>query len=213
MKQEELQKKANNLLLISRKTLEKLEPSSNNLMANIKYWRKKGELLYLKRGLYVLKERYKSESKKDEYLSYIANQIVQPSYLSAEYVMDKYQLLTEAVYAYTSMTTKKTNSFVNELGAFRYFSITPKLFTGYDVNYFYGAPVFVASKEKAVFDFLYLRFIRNQAINEKVIEELRINWIQVNRSEWEKIKSYAALSGSRKMKQLLSLIEKMFFKV
>ena len=212
MKIEELTEKTSKLLLLSKKTLEKFEPAKNNLNGNLKYWRKNGDLIRLRNGLYVLKERYDKEGDKDKYLEFISCQLVQPSYLSLEYVMAKYQLLTEAVYSYTAITVNRTRSILNDLGAFRYYSVTNKLFTGYKVKYFYGAPIWEATKEKEIFDFLYLRFFRNQPINEKVIDDLRINWIEVSRVEWRKVLSFGKLCQSKKVKEALLLITQMYYK-
>lgn len=211
MKKQDLEEKTRNLLLISRKTLEKLEPSKNNLMGNLKYWKKNNKLIVLKNGLYVLKDNYDKELNKDQYLEYISCQLVQPSYLSLEYIMAKYQLLTEPVNCFTAVTVKKTSLVQNKLATFRYYSITLDLFTGYEVEYFYGAPIWRASKEKAVFDFLYLRFIRNQSVNERVIDDLRINWEEISVTEWRKVASFRRLTKSKRVGEAIQLIEKMYF--
>lgn len=212
MRIEELEKKAGNLLLISKKTLEKFEPTINNLNGNLTYWRENKDLVMLKSGLYVLKSRYEKEINKDKYLEFIACQLIQPSYLSLEYVMAKYQLLTEAVNSFTSVTIKKTSSILNDLGAFRYYSISQALFTGYKVKYFYGAPIWEATKEKAIFDFLYLKFLRNQPINKKVIDDLRINWDEVSRVELDSVKKYSELTNSKKIASAIDLVDVMYFK-
>ncbi|OGH88656.1 MAG: hypothetical protein A3J93_00995 [Candidatus Magasanikbacteria bacterium RIFOXYC2_FULL_42_28] len=211
MKIEKLEEKTQSLLLLSKKTLSKFEPSINNLNGNLRYWQKNGDLISLKGGLYILKKRYEKELEKGEYQEYISCQLVQPSYLSVEYVMAKYSLLTEAVYCITAMTTKKTRAIRNQLNTFRYYSLTPKLFTGYKVKYFLGAPIWEAEKEKAIFDFLYLRFIRNQPINEKVIDDLRINWDEVSIQEWERVKTFCQFTNSKKVVVAIMLIDKMYF--
>jgi len=212
MKKEKFEQKVKNLLLISRRALEKFEPEKGNLEGNLKYWQKIGNLVLLKNGLYILKERYEKEPKKDLYLEYIANQMVQPSYLSCEYVMAKYGLLSEPVYSLTSVTTKKTTVIQNKLGAFRYYLASLPLFTGYFVKYIYGAPVWEARKEKAIFDFFYFKFIKNQPINNKAIDDLRLNWIQISRKEWKRVESYGKLCRSRKVKEAMSLAGSMYFK-
>ena len=125
--------------------------------------------------------------------------------------MSKYSLLTEAVYSLTSITTKKTKSFINPLGRFNYYSVTPKLFTGYKIVTFRSIPVAIATKEKAVFDFLYLRFIKNSEINSKAIEELRINWDLISKKEFKKICSFTKLTTSNRINLLLSEIERLYY--
>src|SRR3989339_1947365 len=141
MKIEKLEEKTQSLLLLSKKTLSKFEPSINNLNVNLRYWQKNGDLISLKGGLYILKKRYEKELEKGEYLEYISCQLVQPSYLSMEYVMAKYRLLTEAVNCFTAVTVKKTRMIQNKLNTFRYYSLSQKLFIGYKVKYFFGAPI------------------------------------------------------------------------
>lgn len=199
-------KKLSNLLIFTKETLRQLEEDNDRLDFNIKYWLKKGEIITLKKGLYILKEKWERETNKDDYLEYVANQLYQPSYLSGEYVMSKYGLLTEAVYGITSMTTKTTKAFVNNLGNFNYYSLSPALFSGYEVKKTSFFPVLVAKKSKAVFDFLYLRFIKNTPVNKKTIEELRINWENMTKEELGELINYARKTKSVRLNKIINLI-------
>ncbi len=120
--------------------------------------------------------------------------------------MNKFGLLTEAVFGITSITTKTTKTFVNALGNFNYYSISPALFLGYEVKKNGSFPIAVAKKSKAVFDFLYLRFIKNTPINKKTIEELRINWETITGGEFKEIKNYASKTKSVRLNQVINLI-------
>ncbi|OGK09696.1 hypothetical protein A2767_07580 [Candidatus Roizmanbacteria bacterium RIFCSPHIGHO2_01_FULL_35_10] len=203
--------KLSNLFFFSKNSLRALEKNEEKLNFNIKYWIKTGKIISLKNGLYITKSRWDKEINKDLYLEYLANKIYEPSYLSLEYIMNKYSLLTEAVYGITSITTKKTKSFVNGLASFNYSSMTPDLFTGYETTKAFDTFIFTASKAKAVFDYLYLRFIKNTPINKKIIEELRINWENITKSEFKNIEGYANKAKSLKVKQVISLIKKMYY--
>jgi len=176
MELEKLKNIAGKLLVLKKETLRDLELNENTLNENIKYWLKKGELIQLKKGIYVLRDRWEKESQKELYLEYLANSLVAPAYLSLEYVLGKYQILSEPVQVLTLITIKSTREVSNQLGVFRYYSITPDLFCGYQIKYFADAPVWEASKEKALFDYIYLRFLRNKSITEETIEDLRFNW-------------------------------------
>ncbi|MBI4991082.1 hypothetical protein HZB96_03235 [Candidatus Gottesmanbacteria bacterium] len=198
--------KLTNLLLFTKETLRQLEENNDRLDFNIKYWLKKGKIITLKKGLYVLKEKWEREINKDDYRQYLANQLYQPSYLSCEYVMSKYGLLTEGVFGITSMTTKTTKAFVNDLGSFNYYSVSPALFLGYEVKKAGSFPIAIAKKSKAVFDFLYLRFLKNTPINKKIIEELRINWENMTKEEFREIINYAGKTKSVRLKQVINLI-------
>lgn len=207
MKLEELKKQSKNLLVLNKNILKSFEPRRDVLDANIKYWLKKQELIRLKNGLYVLKEKYEKEPNKDLYLEYLAGRMVEPSYLSLEYVLAKYQILSEPARSVTSVTAKTTREMINAIGSFRYYSITEKLFTGYSVKYFSGAPILEAGKSKALFDYLYLRFLKNEPINMKSIKDLRLNWENISGKEFKKAYSYLKLTKSRRVRRAFDLIK------
>ncbi|MDH7476229.1 MAG: hypothetical protein QHH09_02020 [Microgenomates group bacterium] len=210
MKKLELNK-LNNFLIITKESLSQLEKNDNTLNANIKYWIKKGDLIRIKKGRYILRSTFDRQDNKEAYLEYLANKIYQPSYLSCEYVLSKYNLLTEAVFGITSVTTKKTKTFKNNFGTFTYYSISPSLFLDYETKKFKDADILIAKKEKAVFDFLYLRFFREKLINEKIIEELRINWENLSKKEFNKLKRYGKISKNKKIIEVINLIKKIYY--
>lgn len=199
MKQTEITKKLNNLLIFDKKSLKILENRNSALDANIKYWLKNKNLIALKNGVYILREKYEKEKDKNSYLEYLANQLLKPSYLSLEYVLSKYQILSEPVNAITSITTKQSRLFINELNSWRYYSLPPALFTGYKTKSFAGQPVLEASKAKALFDFLYLRLKRNDNIN---IGNLRLNLENMKPSDWKEFFRYFDNKKSTKWNNL-----------
>lgn len=211
MKIKSLKKITGNFLVFTKNDLKSLEPRQDVLDGNIKYWLKNKELIALKKGVYVLKEEYEKEPKKDLYLEYIANRLVEPSYLSLEYVLAKFQLLSEPAQAITSITVKSTREIANDLATFRFYSIMGKLFTGYKLKYFSGAPVFEAVKEKALFDYLYLRFLKNEPINLDVVLNLRLNWENVDKKEFASVSSYLRFAKSKRLEQVFELIRKEFY--
>ncbi|MEA1962989.1 MAG: hypothetical protein U9M94_01990 [Patescibacteria group bacterium] len=207
----ELKNKTSGLLLLDKNILRNFEPRENTLNANIKYWLKNKELILLKKGVYILKDKYEKETQKNLYLEYIANQLTQPSYISTEYILAKYQILSEPVNTITSITTKTTKEITNNLCSFRYYSICPALFIGYEIKYFYNSPVLTATKSKALFDYLYIRFLKNYPINDNSIKNLRINWENITKSEFVKTCSYRPLARSKKIKKVLDLIKKLYY--
>lgn len=207
----ELKNKASNLLLLNKNILRIFEPRKNTLNANIKYWLKNKQLIVLKKGTYILKEKYEKETQKDLYLEYIANQLIQPSYISTEYVSAKYQLLSEPVNVITCVTTKTTREITNEICSFRYYSISPALFNGYKIKYFYNAPILIAEKSKALFDFLYIRFLKSGQINNDAIQNLRINWENITKKEFLITCSYLKFVKNKRIKAILDLIKKTYY--
>lgn len=211
MKLQELKKKTEKILLLNKPILRRLETNESSLNANIKYWIKSGELVVVKKGIYALRDSYEKESRKDLYLEYISNQLIQPSYISMEYVLSKYQLMSEPVNAITSITIKTTREIINPLGAFRYYSISQNLFNGYKIKYFLNSPIWEANKSKAMFDFLYVRFLRNKPVNKQSIEELRLNWENFSKQDFLKAVSYVPLSKSKRIKSVFDIIKQIYY--
>lgn len=207
MKLETIKNKTDKLLLFDKKSLRLLEKDENTLSANIKYWLKNSDLIALKKGTYIFKERYDRENKKDDYLEYIANQLIQPSYVSLEYVMAKYQLLSEPVRAITSITIKNAREFYNSVGVWRYYSLPKKLFIGYKIKYFQSQPIVEATKAKAVFDFLYLRFRRGMKANRQGIDDLRLNWENMNNKDLKELILYFELINQKRWELLIKIIK------
>jgi predicted transcriptional regulator of viral defense system len=117
-------------------------------------WQKKGLIIKLKKGLYILNEK---DRKFNPSNIFIANALYSPSYISSEYALAYYDLIPEKVETITSCTTKKTTIFENPMGTFSYQHLKSELFFGFkritDENEF---TVFIAEPEKAVLDFIYL---------------------------------------------------------
>lgn len=175
---------------------------------NLNYWIKKllekGEIIALKKGLYVSKLYLLSLEKnlglKEQYLEYLANIIRYPSYISMEYALAKFGVIPEGVYAITSITTKTPRAYKNKLGNFIYKNIKDNLFGGFEVMDFEGKRIKFATKAKALFDFLYFR-------KPEKLEDLRINWDQFNDNDKNEFKKIVFESGSNKIKKELKVIK------
>lgn len=212
MKFQDFSFKLNDLLIFNKTNLRLLEKKESNLDLNIKYWKRSGKIINLKKGWYLLAEKYEKESEKDFYLEFVANKLIEPSYLSGEYVLSKYGVLTEAVTGITSMTIMSGKEIKNKLATFRYYSISDKLFRGYKTEKKRGnIIIFEAELSKALFDFLYVRFFRNQVINEKSVEDLRINWENISAKDFEKSREYLKETRSRRMTALYDIIKKKYY--
>ena len=211
MKFEFLQKNTKNLVVLNKELLKTLEQKEDVLDANIKYWIKSGKLIVLKKGKYVLRERLKDMGNNDRYLEYFTGQLVQPSYLSTEYVLAKYQILSEPVQTITAVTTKKTRLIRNDLGVFQYYSISEKLFTGYETKQEGGLVYAEATKSKALFDFLYFRFLKEFDVSIEAIDNLRLNLENVSLSEFKKAEAYLKFTNSKRMREVFNLIKNKYY--
>ena len=211
MRFSKLKTKIQKLLVFDKEILRSFEPREDTLDENIKYWLKKGWIVSLKKGQYLLKERFQKEPDKDRFLEYIANYILRPSYVSAEYILAKYQILPEPVRSLTSVTTKSSRETNNDLGAFRYYSVRGELFRGYKVVYFYEAPVLIAELSKALFDFLYLRFWRETMPGEEIVKSLRLNWENISKKDFEKAKFYLKFTSNQRLVKTFKIIERLYY--
>jgi len=175
---------------------------------NLNYWVKKllkdGEIIALKKGLYVsrlyLLSLEKTPILKEQYLEYLANIIRYPSYISLEYALAKYGIIPEGVYAVTSVTTKTPRIYKSKLGNFIYKNIKSDLFNGFEAIDFEGKRVKIASRAKALFDFLYFRKTGR-------FEDLRINWDQFDEKDKKEFKGVVFESGSYKINQILKVLK------
>jgi predicted transcriptional regulator of viral defense system len=170
---------------------------------------KRGKIIPLKRGLYTSSFFLENIEKKNiagEYSEFIANIIYEPSYLSLEYVLEKYGTLTETVNSFTLVTEKKTNKFFNDFGIFNYYHIKKELFNGFKIVKKNNFLIAEASLAKALFDFLYFR--KNILLVEKQIEELRLNMDSVSKKDFKEFKKYVEIEGSKKMKKIFDYLIK-----
>lgn len=198
--------KTKNLLIIDRNYLKLLEKNPNNLNANLKYWLRNNQLISLKKGFYIFSSKYNETEDKDKYLEYLANQLLSPSYLSLEYILSKHQLLTEAVFTVTSISFKASRQFNTKIVSFNYYQIPNKLFIGYSIKKYNERNIFEASKAKALFDFLYLRF-RKISVNQENLDSFRLKLGLLNKKDLKELNSYFKLLNNKKWAKLQSLIE------
>lgn len=131
-------------------------------------WQKKGYLKKIINSFYVFADKKLNEKE----LCFIANKLVEPSYLSLEYALSYYNLIPETVYLITNITTRKTKIIETSVGNFQYRSLKENLFFAYTIIELNSISFKIAEPEKALLDFLYLR---SDLKNANDLEELRIN--------------------------------------
>ncbi len=113
---------------------------------------KDGQLIRLKRGLYVVDSEV---SGKPVNTCLCANHIYGPSYVSQQWALRWYGLIPERVYMMTSVTTKRSRVFENTLGRFAYEQVKPDYFAiGVDSIEEDGVRFLIASREKALCDLI-----------------------------------------------------------
>jgi hypothetical protein len=160
--------------------IEKMFPDF--LRLNLINWQKKGFVIKIRREWYC----FTDQQIHDNLPWLAANLIYQPSYISLHTALSFYNLIPEAVYIITSVTTKKTNRFNTPISNFSYNTVKKSVF-GFghrllDFNFGSGSSsnnisplsrkILFAELEKAVLDFFY---INHQYKTEKDMEHIRFD--------------------------------------
>ncbi len=135
----------------------------------------RGEIIKIRRGLYVRSRQYGGTVESVE----IANLIYGPSYISLEYALSRYGLIPERVESITSVTPKRLKKFITPLGSFSYEHIPLKAYPiGIDLEKRGGTGILIASREKALCDQIaQAANIRSAGeLENYIFENLRIDW-------------------------------------
>lgn len=165
-------------------------------------WVKNGLIIRLKRGVYVFNEQ---DRKITPDVCYIANHFSEPSYVSLEYALNLYGLIPEAAKDITSVTTRKTMTFKNEFGGFVYQHIKPDAFRGFNKVGDAKFNFFMASAEKALVDFVYLRLAEfNSGIKDKFEYSYRLQ--NLDELSKEKLVNLGLLFQNKKLLKVLNVL-------
>lgn len=195
----EFKEKVKDYPLFGSDVLDILSKRSQALRNQISRWQKKKLIVVLKRGLYTLNPE---ERKVGLSACFLANNLYSPSYLSLESALSYYKLIPERISALTSVTTRKTKIFTNDLGTFTYKKLKTDLFFGFvEEKDEYGFKFMIAEPEKALLDYLYLNLGR---IDKDFRASLRLQ--NLGRLDKNKVKKYARKFA---IKRLSSLLEKL----
>jgi len=146
----EFKEKLKDFAVFSLNDIRKLEADFD--LRRLNEWAGKKYIKKIRRGYYLFSDL----SINEPVLFLIANTIYRPSYISLEMAFSLYNLIPEAVYGITSVTSQKTNIFKTDVGSFAYRHLKPELIFGYELREYNGYSYMVAEIEKAVLDYLYL---------------------------------------------------------
>jgi predicted transcriptional regulator of viral defense system len=135
--------------------------NKNVAKVNISRWIKNKSIIRIREWYYVKSEFINVINlswKLKEYTEFIGSNLVYtPSYLSMEYVLFENNILTENVYSFTLVTTKKTVKFKNDFWVFNYKSIKKEYFSDYEIIKIWDYTIYKATLEKALFDYFYFK--------------------------------------------------------
>ena len=170
--------------------------------------RKQGVLTLLKKGVYLYEPIAQSQVCREQ----ISNILYGPSYVSLEYALSYYGMIPERVYALTALTTNRSKSFKNSCGDFKYFQISPRLFSiGLEIRSVGKISYLMASREKALCDKIYmLRDVdlrSKKKMRECLEDDLRIDLEEVYGARLEIFEQYFQISKSKKIEMLKKIVE------
>jgi len=200
----EFKKKVIGFPVFSTSHLNSLGENRQVLRNQLTKWQKKGLVIKLKKGLYILNE---IDRKITPSRTFLANQLYEPSYISTEYALGFYDLIPERVADVTSVSPKKTMMFENKFGRFIYQRVKITCFTGYrilqDEN---GLNYFIAEPEKALVDFTYLNRSLFGNKDKEIFESLRLQ--NVESLSVKKIIKYAKTFKNYRFMDIIKLLVK-----
>lgn len=173
--------------------------------------KKKGDLIRLKKGIYVVSPKIHNQPISNEL---IANHLYGPSYISLETALSFHSLIPERVHTIRSMTFKRSRKFSNPLGNYEYISAPKKYFKiGIQQNIINNEYAFlIASPEKALCDIIVatprLRIQSVKAMQKYLEEDMRIDFSVIEQINIEIIEQCIA-SGKKKAElgQLYKLLK------
>ena len=116
---------------------------------------KKGELIRLKNGFFVIAEKIEKSPVPYEQ---IANLLYGPSYISFEWALSRYGMIPEGVYVVTSAVASKTKSLKTPLGTFDYMYLNHNRYSiGIDQMENFAGKFLIATPEKALADLIHFK--------------------------------------------------------
>ncbi len=133
-------------------TLASMFPDIKSGGEKVRSLERKGEVIRIKKGLYVVNPEISREPLSMEL---IANQLYAPSYVSMSSALRYYGLIPEAVYVTQSMTIKHSRSFDTPVGRFEYTAMNREAFhIGVTIVNMRKYAFLMATPEKALCDLI-----------------------------------------------------------
>lgn len=173
-------------------------------------WMKAGQIIQLKKGVYMTRRFFEQHRADADFAPMVSTILIPQSYLSLEYILQRYAILTEITYPVTAVTLKQTRVFENKLGTFTYRNIKADVYQGFIFSEYMGIPTAQATVAKALFDFLYLRPWKGskRLAGYDLVEDLRLNLEDFSENDQVEFSTFVEISKSKKMDQILKNLRK-----
>lgn len=177
----------------------------------ISAWLKSGELIRVKKGLYVFGEQIAQAPFSQEIL---ANLIYGPSAISLSYALAFYGLIPERVSTVTSITSHRHKEFHTPVGSFSYYHLSPlKYSVGIELATSNNRQFLMASAEKALCDQIFifdkhLKLDSLTAIEAYLFSDLRIDEHDFRQLSIEKLAAISHAYRDARLAQLTEFLKK-----
>lgn len=133
---------------------------------------KKGDLIRIKRGLFILGKDYQRKSIN---LFELSSVIYHPSYVGLHSALSYHGAIPEAVYSTTCLTTNRSKEFKTPLGYFSFQHLDQSLFKeGIERLETANGSFLISNLEKTILDYLYI-YKRNWLGLKSLYEDLRFD--------------------------------------
>jgi predicted transcriptional regulator of viral defense system len=164
-------------------------------------WHKKGYIENVKRGFY----RFTDQPIHQGLIYFVANKIYSPSYVSLESALAFYEIIPEAVFSVTSISSLNTTKLNSSVGTLTYNHLKENLFFGYELIELNGLKIALASPEKAILDYLYLHSEIKTTVD---FEALRWNKEILKTLDLQRFSDYLQLLNSKRVSKRFQLLLK-----
>jgi hypothetical protein len=169
-------------------------------------WLKSGELVRVKKGLYIFGKEASLTPFSPEVL---ANLIYGPSAISLNYALSFYGFIPERTTTITSITNKRDKAFTTPIGEFTYRYLSPKKYAVgielFDSNK--ESPFLIASPEKALCDHIHLTDKKIKLTSSLDIEHYLLNDLRISEDALGqfRLKELAEITNAYQDKRLNAL--------
>ena len=180
------------------------------IQARLSRWVKQGEIIKVRRGIYVLRPE---QHRQDFSIYYVSNYLYRPSYVSLSSALEFHGLIPEAVAGVQAVTTRSAKTWETHLGRFQYYSLSRDRFWGYreyTASAVAAPPLqsryLMARPEKSLLDWLY---VSGGEWTEERIGEMRFQ--DLERLDRDGLLEAARRFKSPRVLRAVRRLSKMFF--
>jgi hypothetical protein len=165
----------------------------------------KGDILQLRRGLYVVS---KGVAEEPYDLFELAQRLYGPSYISLESALAYHGLIPEAVHAVTSVCLKRSTEFKTSMGIFSYTRVPSRpLLKGVARTLSSRGIFFMAQPLKALADYVYVHKKNWNSLKEAVLD-LRLDEENLRSFKVSEVEDLLLSYGSRRVRTFLQKLHK-----